>query len=179
MKKQLSLQELAALGVPVSNIILALDQSTRVSGWAIFIDEKLTDFGHWEQTNDSIAIRIHSLCEQIQQQITKYNPTLIALENIQLQHGDVSTFQKLAQVQGGILCLCQKNKIPYSIVYASDWRASCNFLKGADNHRESQKKIAQDWVSKEYGKKCTQDEADAICIGYAAYLELDSALEFE
>ena len=77
----------------------------------------------------------------------------------------VDTFQKLAQVQGAIILLCKLNEIPYEIVYASEWRKYCNFLKGNDKHREAQKKITQEWVLKKYNKVCTQDEADAICIG--------------
>lgn len=33
-------------------IILALDQSTRISGWSIFEDKELKDFGHWAETSD-------------------------------------------------------------------------------------------------------------------------------
>ena len=84
-----------------------------------------------------------------------------------MQHGDVATFQKLAQVQGALMALCVENEIDYKLVYPSEWRKECNFLKGNDLKRENQKKIAQQWVKDKYDMKCTQDEADAICIAYA------------
>lgn len=82
----------------------------------------------------------------------------------------VSTFQKLAQLQGAIILLCEELRIPYQIVYASEWRKSCDFLKGNDKHRNEQKKITQKWVKDTFGLQCTQDEADAICIGFHATL---------
>lgn len=157
---------LVASVLPMSKGILALDQSTRVSGWAFYKDE-LIDFGHWENTHEDLAIRIHKLCQQIQTKIDIYKPELIVIENIQMQHGDVATFQKLAQVQGALMALCVENEIDYKLVYPSEWRKECNFLKGNDLKRENQKKIAQQWVKDKYNMKCTQDEADAICIAYA------------
>lgn len=159
--------------------ILSLDQASRTSGWSYFENGELTDFGHWDMTHEDIAKRIYSLCQQIRAKIEEYEPTLIVLENIQLQHGDVATFQKLAQVQGGIMALAAEYKIPYRIIYPSDWRADCAFLKGHDKHRENQKKIAQEWVKNTYNKKCTQDEADAICIGYSQSVKEDNCLEWD
>ena len=168
----------AVLAQPMSKI-LSLDQATRVSGWSFFNNGTLTAFGHWEKTHEDIAVRINSLCQEIEMKIKEYEPDLIVLENIQLQHGDVQTFQKLAQVQGGILALVAKYKIPYRIIYPSDWRADCQFLKGNDKHRENQKKIAQEWVKTTYNMKCTQDEADAICIGYSQTAHEDNRLEWD
>ena len=153
-------------------IILALDQSTRVSGWAIFKDTELKSFGHWSETSNDIGERFLNIILNIKQKITQYNPDLIIFENIQLQNNQigVNTFQKLAQLQGAIILMCKELKIPYKIVYASEWRKSCDFLKGNDKHRSQQKKITQEWVKKTYNLSCTQDEADAICIGYHATL---------
>lgn len=159
--------------------ILSLDQATRVSGWSLFDGGSLTAFGHWEKTHEDIAVRINSLCQEIESKIKEYEPDLIVLENIQLQHGDVQTFQKLAQVQGGILALIARYKIPYRIIYPSDWRADCDFLKGRDKHRENQKKVAQEWVKNKYNMKCTQDEADAICIGYSQSVQEENRLEWD
>lgn len=169
---------LVASVLPMSKSILALDQSTRVSGWA-FYDGELVDFGHWENTHEDLAIRINKLCQQIQSKIDIYEPELIIIENIQMQHGDVQTFQKLAQVQGAIMNLCVENEIDYKLVYPSEWRKECNFLKGNDLKRENQKKIAQQWVKDTYGMKCTQDEADAICIGFAENKEQNECLTWD
>jgi len=65
------------------------------------------------------------------------------------------------------------------ILAPSEWRATCNFLKGNEKNRQAQKKIAQEWVMKTFGKKCTQDEADAICIGFAASQTAENELNWE
>lgn len=85
---------------------------------------------------------------------------------------NVATFQKLAWVQGAIMELCNEMSIPFTLVYPSEWRKACNFLKGQSPSRDTQKKIAQQWVLNTYNKKCTQDESDAICIGWG-YIHLE------
>lgn len=161
-----------------SKTILALDQSSRVSGWAFFDAGDLVDFGHWTHEDTDFALRIHKLCQEIEEEIDVYDPEIILIENIQLQHGDVATFQKLAQVQGAILRLCAQKKKKYKLVYPSEWRAACDFLKGKEKTREPQKKIAQQWVATTYQMKCTQDESDAICIGYSEVLKADSEFDW-
>lgn len=68
--------------------------------------------------------------------------------------------------------LCNEMYISFTLVYPSEWRKACNFLKGNKTDRTSQKKIAQQWVLSTYNKKCIQDEADAICIGWG-YLHME------
>ena len=161
----------------MSETILALDQSTRTSGWSVFKDKELISFGHWTEKSEYFGTRIFNIINEIQKKINIFKPDKIIFENIQLQNDkdnkkniNIDIFQKLAQVQGAIILLCQLNNIPYEIVYASEWRSKCNFLKGNDKHRDNQKKITQDWVKKQYNKICTQDEADAICIGFSYFL---------
>lgn len=161
-------------------IILALDQSTRISGWSVFKDKKLKDFGHWTETSDQIGKRILNISNHIKDLINKYDPDLVVFENIQLQNRNVGvdTFQKLAWVQGAIISVLEEWDVEYKIIYASEWRKSCDFLKGNDKHRNEQKKIAQQWVKDTYNLKCTQDEADAICIGVHATLQSEEVYDW-
>lgn len=154
--------------------ILALDQSSRTSGYSVFQDNSLIEYGHWTFTNSDIAIRIYGLCQQIQRKIDQYEPDIVVFENIALERGDVMTFQKLAQVQGAIMLQCKLNKLGYKCIPVSTWRAKCHHLKGNGKNRETQKKIAQEWVKQKFNKNCTEDEADAICIGYSETIQEDS-----
>ena len=94
---------------------------------------------------------------------------MVLLENIQLQAGNVDTYQKLAWVQGAIqyMLITDYPSLPYKLIYPTEWRAKCDFLKGKEKSRANQKKEAQEWVFRQFNKKCTQDEADAICIGWS------------
>ena len=161
-------------------IILALDQSTRISGWSVFEDKELKDFGHWTETSDQIGKRILNISNHIKDLVNKYDPDLVVFENIQLQNRNVGvdTFQKLAWVQGAIISVLEEWDVEYKIIYASEWRKSCDFLKGNDKHRSEQKKIAQQWVKNTYNLKCTQDEADAICIGVHAILQSEEVYDW-
>lgn len=155
--------------------ILALDQSSRTSGWAIYYGDQLESFGKWTHTNEDISLRIHSLCGEIQEKIEAEDIDFVVIENIQLEAkatNNIATFQKLAWVQGAIMELCNYMDISFTLVYPNEWRKACNFLKGNSSDRATQKKIAQQWVLSTYNQKCTQDEADAICIGWG-YLHME------
>lgn len=160
-------------------VILALDQATQTSGWSVWVDGSLTDFGKFTFDDADIHKRIHKVCAQIEILILQHHPDKVVLEDIQMQVNNVSTFQKLAWLQGAIIESCWKINMPVELSRPSEWRAACNLLKGQDKHRENQKKIAQQWVMNQFGKKCTQDEADAICIGYAASFTADNELNWE
>ena len=60
--------------------LLALDQSSRCSGWAIFINNELKDYGIIELTTDDIGQRLVTLKEQILDLINKNNINEIAFE---------------------------------------------------------------------------------------------------
>ncbi|MBE5925603.1 MAG: hypothetical protein E7270_01230 [Lachnospiraceae bacterium] len=66
--KEILLMDISG-GLKNNMTILALDQATRTSGWSVFRDGDLIDFGHWEKTHDDIAVRIHSLCKEIESKI--------------------------------------------------------------------------------------------------------------
>jgi hypothetical protein len=56
---------------------------------------------------------------------------------------------------------CEMN-IPHEIIHSQTWKSSLD-IKGRD--RATQKRNAQAFVTATYGKKVSQDESDAICIG--------------
>lgn len=76
----------------------------------------------------------------------------------------MKTYNILARLQGVLLDVCFEKNIFCDLVYASEWRKYCGISDG-DTKRENKKRQAQDKVKLWYGQDCTQDEADAICIG--------------
>ena len=60
----------------------------------------------------------------------------------------------------------------YDIVHSSSWKSNLG-IKGAK--RADQKKNAQQYVFNTYGKKVSQDESDAICIGTHIIKKTESA----
>ena len=170
----------SVLAVSVQQMrILAFDQATQTTGWSLWVDGELTDFGKFSYEVADIHKRIHRQVEQVKYLISEHEPDKVIIEDIQMQVNNVSTFQKLAWLQGAIIETLIQLNMPFELSRPSEWRAVCNFLKGQDKHRDNQKKLAQTWVREVFNQICTQDEADAICIGYAASYNADNELNWE
>ena len=146
-------------------ILLALDQASRVSGYAIFQDGKLLTYGKISCTDTDIGVRLSQLREEIQAIIGQYQPNYVVFEDIQLQNNvanNVQTFKALAEVYGVISELLTSLNIPHSSVMSTSWKSTLHI---AGKTRAEQKKNAQQYVINKYGVKPTQDECDSICIG--------------
>ena len=147
--------------------LLALDQSSRITGWAIFSEGKLEKHGKFdaEVVGAEIGKRLNYIRNKVRDLINDNEITEVILEDIQMQGNvvnNVQTFKTLAEVFGVISELLVEMKIPQSAVLASSWKSALG-IKG--RARAEQKRAAQEWVVSTYGIKPTQDECDAICIG--------------
>lgn len=169
---------------PKTEILISLDQSTDISGYAIFINKKLEKYGHTKFVGDYLN-RIAQLRQWLVTLLEKCKvfSIKVAIEDIQLQHikgeseyQNIQTFKKLAHVQGVILELLTSLKIDYEVVPSNRWKSICG-IKGA--HRQEQKRAAQEYVKKVFNVNPTQDEADAICIGQSLILQASQELNWE
>ena len=145
--------------------LLALDQSSRVTGIAVFQDGKLEKYEKLDLNDDNLAIRLVKIRNYIQQLIINEQITEVAIEDIQLQNNvinNVETYRALAEVRGVLEELFQEMQIPYTIVLAGTWKSKLG-IRGA--RRPEQKRAAQEYISNTYGLKPIQDICDAICIG--------------
>lgn len=143
--------------------ILALDQATRVSGYAIFNKNgTLLKYGKIVMADsDDIGKRLTKIRQKVEQLIIEEDIDEVVMEDIQLQE-NVQTFKALAEVFGVLYELFVSQGMPVEAVLASSWKSTLG-IKGKD--RAAQKRNAQQWVIDTYGMKPTQDECDAICIG--------------
>lgn len=149
--------------------ILAFDQSSRLSGWAIFEDGEYVDSGVIDKhkITDSDK-RIADMGLAIYKKIKEVNPDICVIENIQNQ-SNTATVILLARLQGMILGYCAAHKIRTEILGPSQWRSALSFKQGAKVKREELKKQAEDYVKKNFSSlDCGQDESEAVCIGVAA-----------
>ena len=147
----------------MSYTILALDQSSRTTGWAVFKDGKLHDYGKFTFDDEIVGVRLKKFRLKIEELIDTYFPDEVVFEDIQEQN-NILTFKALAQVQGVLMELLTFLKIPYSTIMAVTWKSALG-VKG--KARAEQKRNAQQYVTNTYNVKATQDESDAICIGTA------------
>ena len=145
--------------------LLALDQASKVTGWAIFEDGELKSYGKISLDDPNTDIRLVQLRQGIQTLVADYNIDEVIFEDIQQQNNvanNVQTFKVLAEVYGVVSELLQEIQIPHSTVLAASWKSTLG-IKGRT--RAEQKKNAQLYVEQTYGIHVIQDIADAVCIG--------------
>lgn len=162
--------------VPIKKIdtqrILALDAATGITGYSIYDNGVLVSYGTYKADAMLPAEqRIHIMKEWLAAALKEWEPDFVGLENIQLQkfgpnasQAQVKTFQTLANLQGVLLDTLFEASIDHDTVYATEWRSYCGINEG-NQKRDTKKQLAQDKVKIWYNQDCTQDEADAICIG--------------
>lgn len=151
--------------------ILALDQATKVTGYSIFDDGKLVKVGTFTTTSDDEIARCASVKNWFLSMIQSWKPDHVGIEGIQYQAkvfdgdtvGSVTLFQTLAHLQGILLITCHEQGVPYRICPTNTWRNVCG-VKGRTraDKKKSMQLLAKQW----YDIKATDDEADAIGIGY-------------
>ena len=165
-------------------VVLSLDQSTTATGWALFKEGKLEDFGIYkpsgerDQRIEKTRLWVKSKIEELF--IKEPIELTLVLEYIQMQ-GNVETFKSLAHLQGVLINLGFQKKQEKELVdsveyYSSAWKSTCN-IKG--RKRKEQKESAQKHVLHTYGVTAPEDVCDAICLGEHHLYKANSELNFE
>jgi Holliday junction resolvasome RuvABC endonuclease subunit len=162
-------------------VLLTIDASTKSTGWAIFEDTQLTNYGVITATSSNLYKRIDKMITEIDKLVEQYQPTDIVIEEV--LPADVrnnnNVFKALIYLQGFICHTLDKYKIIPTFIVASHWRRLCGIKTGSSIKRESLKSKDIAFVKKEYGIDVNDDIADAICIGYATLHEHDNKEDFD
>ena len=148
--------------------VLSFDQASAKSGFALFDDEKLVDHGVIAVKEKDASLKLNIMFAEISKKIEENTPDLVIIEGTALQSNAYSLIM-LAQLQGMIVGYCYKKNVEYKIVGATTWRKALGFKQGPKVARKELKAQAKELATKliNKDKKVTEDEADAICIGYA------------
>ena len=158
--------------------LLALDQSSTTTGYSVFKNGKPVIISHFTVTGE-LGERLERIRNKIISLINQYKIDEVVFEDIQLQDMaggkdvGIKTFKILAEVFGVVHELMNELNMDYTIVPPKVWKAT---FKIAGKGRKVEKKLAQEYVLNTYGINCTEDEADATCIG--AHIIKKQASEF-
>lgn len=68
----------------MNKTVIAFDESTKSTGYAIFKNSELIDYGVIEQNSKNVLERVNNIINEVNILIEKYKPNDIALENIQI-----------------------------------------------------------------------------------------------
>ena len=145
--------------------LLALDQASVTSGYAVFKNGNLVDYGKFTFNDDVIAERLVKIRAKVIELIEEHDIDEVAFEDIQMQGNvtnNVQTFKVLSEVFGVVSEALQEKKMKYTVVMSGTWKSTLG-IKGRT--RPEQKRNAQEYVLQTYNVKAIQDVCDAICIG--------------
>ena len=154
--------------------ILALDQA-RNGAWAVFDYEKkeLLDYGVFsfdakKYTYAQAILQIESLVAQL---LNRHQISAVFIEDIQLR-ANVQAFKRLAQLQGVLVNLFEKNEYLYGLIAPTQWQHFCaDCGKAAQTDMTAEKKQSKlrslQFARAQFHIQTENDNlTDAICIGW-------------
>lgn len=150
--------------------VLALDLSTKSSGFAIYENQNLISHGCISATSNNLFNRIEKMGTELNTVLKNNKIDKAIIEDVYPEdvHNNQSVYKALVYLQGHICMLLNKYNIEFSFYNASEWRKKCGIHTGRGIKRESLKTQDIKFVQNQFGIKVNDDEADAICIGFAA-----------
>lgn len=150
-------------------VILALDLSTKSSGYAVYENQDLIEHGYFTASSSNIYHRIHKMCDEIKTICLNNKIDKAIIEDVVPEdvHSNQKVFKALMYLQGFVTDVLDSLSIPFEFFVASEWRKKCGIRTGRGIKRESLKPQDIQFVQNQFGIKVNDDEADAICIGFA------------
>ena len=150
--------------------LLALDMSTKSTGYAIYKHNKLIQYNYITATSNDLFNRIKVMMNSINK-ILQQNLDLeyVVMEEVRQQGFiNVKTYKALMYLQGCVqMMIHQKFKhLQTDFLYPSSWRRICKVKQGPGILRKQQKQLDIQWVKDNFNITVNDDIADAIGIGY-------------
>lgn len=149
---------------------LALDLSTKSTGWAIYNNKDLEKYNCITASSSNLYKRIEKMGQELTTVLKENKIDKVVIEDVVpddvKKNGTV--FRALMHLQGYIAFTLDKFGLKPEYVVAAHWRKLCGIKTGAGIHRESLKPEDIKFVKNQFGLDVNDDIADAICIGFAA-----------
>jgi Holliday junction resolvasome RuvABC endonuclease subunit len=149
----------------LNKTVIAFDESTKSTGYAIFKNSELIDYGVIEQNSKNVLERVNNIINEINILIEKYKPNDIALENIQITLS-APTAKSLMGLQFLIELLCFQKNIKCTTIRPTHWRKVLGLSNSSKLNRKEKKEATITYVKEKYKiNEDIDDICDAICIG--------------
>ena len=166
--------------------VISLDLSTKNTGFAVFDNNNLIDYGCYSASSQDVVTRIYKIVDKLQNLLSKHSDTEkiiieeVRPENTQYGVGNLHTHKVLMWLQAKVIFMLHDSfpKVQIEYVYPSEWRKACGIRTGRSIKRESLKAADIDFVYQQYGVKTDDDTADAIGIGHAFVNQLSNELNW-
>jgi Holliday junction resolvasome RuvABC endonuclease subunit len=150
--------------------VVALDQSTRITGYSVFEDGRYVESGvidlHKIKDTDE---RSKQMGLEICKVIEECKPDEIVIEEVAMQ-SNADTLKKLARIQGMAIGFATAHNILTHILEPSRWRSVLGYKQGPGIKREQLKQQSRDFVKNVLGLNIeSEDENEATAINEAAH----------
>lgn len=146
--------------------MLALDISTKSTGYAIFEDGVLKLHGVIDHDENDAQQRLHTMTYLIYH-FFDWNDISIVVVEQPIFNQNVKTFSELSMMVGAVYAFCIENHNEFHMLLPSQWRALVSSEK-KPRKRNELKEWGKQKVRELYDVEVkTDDESDAILIGTA------------
>jgi len=164
--------------------ILALDLSSKSSGWAVFEDTTYIASGCITASSVDVVKRITKITKEIDKILTQYQIDKVIMEEVLPTIGhnsNTNVWKALTWLQAAVVLLLHESypKTEKEFIMPNSWRAKIGIHTGAGVKRENLKQADMNFVKKNYGLDVGDDESDAICIGHAYVYQLNNEINWE
>lgn len=151
--------------------LIALDMSTKSTGYAIYKHNKLVEYNYITATSNDLFNRIKVMLNAINKLLEQNLDIQYVIMQQVRQEGfiNIKTYKALMYLQGCVqMIIHQKFKhLQTDFLYPSQWRKVCKIKQGRGIQRKQQKQLDIQWVKDNFNIQVNDDIADAIGIGYA------------
>lgn len=115
-------------------------------------------------------IRVDYMIRHLENYLNKHKPNIIVMEDTYAEK-DIMALKMLSRIQGAVLSWCQRNNASITFKIPGTWRKEVGMPlidnDGNRYKREDFKEFSVNLVRDELGMIVTDDEADAICMGFS------------
>ena len=157
-----------------NKILIALDESTTSTGYAVFRNSTLIEHGIFSSKSKDVLERVSYIMEEIEKLIKRYKPNDMIIEDVQITM-NAATAKSLLGLQFMIEIYAHRNNISCETYRTTKWRKILGLSNSRTLDRKAKKQETIDYVKNKYGIEVLKDdESDAIAIGAAFLLEKET-----
>ena len=155
--------------------MISLDTSSTISGWAYYEAGELISSGEINLSKEKdTEIRIEEMVMKIFNLLSENNPDIVVTET-NVVGRNARTERMLGHIVGCVKGWTLTNYKEYATLPPSEWRKAVKYANGSSCPRG--RKEAKEWaiqtVRKIFKKDVSDNEAEAILLGYALIKKRD------
>lgn len=138
------------------SIVLGLDMSSHKSGYALFVNKELVDYGAWEMTNAQESDwrkRIAFMANCVGQYCVRHDVDVIYAEDVPPTLENSQTVKVLSALQGMLIAISILNDIEINFIPVKTWKQKIGINLASSKANNACKKR----IKESFGKDATKN----------------------